>query len=274
MGLLHFALYLLGLVIFLVLTQDIHIFPGAFLSRITYFWQRNKPIPCEVESIFVATKDNVSLELWRYAPCEQSEYSKYVGLVFHGNGASLENFIFVQMWLAEMGIASYGFDYRGFGRSSGWPSERGIYLDSDTVWDYVLRREQLDHSRIIVIGISVGSAPAARIAGLHQPKVLLLSSPFTDLRSVVRAQPIAGLFSSLIWTKFPTISYLKELRQTHLLLAHGLKDNLIPSSHSVELERAYKGQGKVRRLTSPTAGHNGTFYDLRHEIKETLISWL
>ncbi|MCB0353173.1 MAG: alpha/beta fold hydrolase [Bdellovibrionales bacterium] len=271
---LSFFLYALGFVVLLVLTQDLHIFPGAVLSKINFFGQRNKIIPPEVESIFIRSLDGTSLEVWRYAPESETSVNNYVAVIFHGNGGPVENFLFVQMWLAELGIPSYSFDYRGFGRSSGWPSEKGIYKDSDAVWKYVVEREGVTPDQIVVVGISVGSAPAARAAALHHPKLLLLSSAFIDLRSAARAQPVVGLLAPFVWHRFPTKEYVQTLKQTHLLLAHGLKDNIVPPKHSELLEEAYIGDGNVRRLEAKDSGHNLAFYALKDELKESLREWL
>jgi pimeloyl-ACP methyl ester carboxylesterase len=178
------------------------------------------------------------------------------------------------MWLADLGILSYSFDYRGFGRSTGWPSERGFNKDSDSVWSYVTDREGVSAKQIVVVGISVGSAPASRIAAIHQPKLLLLSSAFTDLKSAARAQPVVGLLAPFVWHRFPTVEHVSRLKETHLLLAHGLRDKIVPPHHSEVLREAYVGGGNVRRLTSEDTGHNMAFYGLKDELKEAMLEWL
>lgn len=274
MDLISIALYSLIFIVLLVATQDIHIFPGAFFSKAMYPWQRGKKVPPRVESHFIESTDGTRLEVWRYIPESKADLSGYRAIIFHGNGGPVESFIFIQMWLADLGIASYNFDYRGFGRSGGWPTERGIYRDSDAVWRWVLEREGINPSKLIVIGISVGSGPAARMAALHQPKLLLLSSAFTDLRSTVRSQALVGFLWPFVWSKFPTIDYVKQLKTTHLLIAHGLRDNIVPSSHSIKLEEAYGGSGSVLRFTSEITGHNMAFYDLKDRLKSALIDLL
>ena len=255
-----------GFVILLILTQDLHIFPGVVSSKLNFLSQRRKQTPPNVESLFIKSSDGVNLEVWHHTIEDGVATKPYIALICHGNGGPVEAFLFIQMWLAEQGIPSYSFDYRGFGRSGGWPSEKGIYRDSDAVWEYVRERENIKPENIIVVGISVGSAPAARIAATHHPKLLMLISAFKDLRSTVRAQPIFGLLAPFVWSKFPTMKWVQELDHTHLLIAHGLKDNIVPAFHSEELEKAYSGSGELIRLTSEIAGHNMTFYDLRNKI--------
>src|SRR5690606_31161327 len=114
-------------------------------------------LPPGVESVFVKTPDEKQLEVWRLAVAE----SRYVAIVFHGNAGDVENFFVFQQYLQTLGITSYGFDYRGFGKSSGWPSEEGLYIGSDTVIDYVLDKEGVDPDSLILVGVSIGSGPAS-----------------------------------------------------------------------------------------------------------------
>ena len=120
------------------------------------------------------------------------------------------------------------------------------------------------------MGISVGSGPAARLASIYEPKLLLLCSAFTDMKSTVRAQPLVGLLWPFVWSKFPTIDFVKELKSTSLIIAHGQKDNIVPAVHSERIESAYRGNGRVVRLSSKMAGHNMAFYNLKDELKESL----
>ncbi len=273
MNLFSVVFFSIGFLVLLIVTQDLHIFPGAFTSK-AKFWKRNRKPPPPVESFFVTAQDQIKLEVWRYPAERETDLSQYKAIIFHGNGGPVDDFLFVQMWLSDLGIASYNFDYRGYGRSDGWPGERGIYSDSDAVYSYLLKKENVDSSRILIIGISVGSGPAARIASMHSPKLLLLASAFTDLRSTIRAQPLIGFLAPFVRHKFPTIDYVKTLTSTDLLIAHARNDRIVPWQHSIELEAAYQGSGNLKRLLSEESGHNLAFFALKRELKETLLAWL
>ena len=270
MTVLWIILYMLGFVLLLILTQNVQIFPGAFISKMQFARRQEKQIPPGVESFFLTTPDKVEIEVWRHEETQKSDLSQYIAIVFHGNGGPVENFIFTQMWLGELGIASYGFDYRGFGRSCGWPSEKGMYTDSDTVVEHVLKREEIDASKVIIVGISVGSAPAARAASLHGVRLLILSSAFTDLRSAARAQPLLGWLAPFVWYQLPTKQFVSELGETHLLLARGMQDRIVPPDHSSQLLASYRGSGYNELLSSDVAGHNMTFFALKDELKAEL----
>lgn len=268
--LIEFLLQVLGCFVFvaivMVVTQDLQLFPGAVLSLFRGRERKPRSLPQGVESTFITTDDGCRLEVW-YLPAEAPSCPlPYVGVIFHGNAGSLENFFLMQLWFQELNIPSYSFDFRGFGHSSGWPSERGLERDSDAVWRYVLEREQIDPSRIIVCGFSVGGAPASRIAALHQPRLLILVSSFTSVLHLLREHPLLKYLARFCWSKLPTVDNIAALKQTSLLLLHGENDTIIPAYHSSALQAAYTGSAKCELILLPNAGHNDVFFVGRKQL--------
>jgi uncharacterized protein len=274
MSALWFIAQIIGFLVLIVLTQDIHVFPGVLFSLFKSSSRDPKTLPSGVESAFITTVDGKRLEVWHLPAAEGIGRLPYVGIVFHGNGASLEKFIALQLWFHYMGIPSYGFDYRGFGKSTGWPSEKGIDRDSDALWDYIVRREQIDASRVIVLGYSVGGAPAARVAAIHQPRLLVLVSAFTTLKNAIREQPLLGFLAPFCWYKLATIDYVRKLRVSSLILAHGERDSLVLPHHTADLRDAYAGTGGVERITSKTAGHNTVFFVIQDELANAVTRYI
>jgi uncharacterized protein len=265
------VLYGIGFLVFIGLTQSVYVFPGAFFSLFQSKTRRPKTLPSDVESIFIETSDHKKLEVWRLSASDH-EPSKYVAIIFHGNGGTLENFFLTQLFFQELGITSYGFDYRGYGKSSGWPNEKGLEIDSDTLWQYVINRENISPQNIIILGVSLGSALATRIASIHQPDMLILVSGFTDLRSVVNDNILTKIFSPLVYYKLQTIKYIKNLKTTKLILLCASKDTTVRPWHSDKLEAAYTGDKNVIKLICNESGHNGVFYSLRHELKKAITA--
>lgn len=274
MDLLYYLLLILGFIVLLIVTQSIQVFPGALFSIFNRRTRDASTLHPGMESSFIETADGKSIEVWRLPCTEAPPVPPYVGVVFHGNGGSLENFLFPQLWFQELGLTSYGFDYRGFGKSSGWPSEEGLYLDSDAVWRYIMEREKIDPKCIVVCGISLGGAPAARIASKHKVKALILVSAFTGIKQVIKEQSLIGLLAPFVWYKFPTIDYVRGLKDTQLILACGGGDEIVHSSHAQELADAYAGTGKVKHLICESAGHNATFFALKRELAAALLEGL
>ena len=192
--------------------------------------------------------------MWRVSPVERR--FRQVALVFHGKGDDLNRAVHYQAWLRDQGFLSYGFDYRGYGNSTGFPSEGGLYLDSEAVYRRVIEREGVRPQDIMAFGVSLGSGPAAYLASRHPLGTLALLAPYTSISDVVRGTRFLRLLTPFLWYSFPVRSYMKELRHTCVVLAHGKRDSVIPWSHSQALEAAYRGESRVSLLLNTDAEHN------------------
>ena len=91
-------------------------------------------VPEGVKSFVIKTSDGEELETWRMSATQKDKNYPKMAIVFHGNAASVRTTYGYQDALNRVGIPSYSFDYRGIGRSTGWPSEKGLYKDSEAVW--------------------------------------------------------------------------------------------------------------------------------------------
>jgi pimeloyl-ACP methyl ester carboxylesterase len=233
-----------------VLTQPFQVFPGVLAH-----WGGPRPEPPPwAEQSFIVTADGKSLEAWRVTPSER--HFRQVAIVFHGNGDVLARAVRYQAWLREQGFLSYGFDYRGYGNSSGFPSEGGLYLDAEAVYQHVITREGLRPQDIMAFGISLGSGPAAYIASRHPIGTLALLSPYTSIPNVVRGMGLVGILAPFVWYSFPVENFIKELRDTCVVLAHGKRDTVIPWTHSQILQTKYVGASRVALLANDEGGHN------------------
>ncbi len=250
----------------IISTQNLQIFPGAVSSIFDSKIRNSNELPENVESIFVTTADNEKLELWRL----EQPSSKQVAVIFHGNGADVANFFPYQQYFASIGITSYGFDYRGYGKSSGWPSERGLYLDGQAVIHYILEREKISLKEIVIVGISIGSGAAAHMAAEFNPGALILFSPFASLAEAVRNVPLFGLLSKFTMYDFSVKEDVQRLNTSCLILAHGEKDNVIPIEQGKDVFDAYRGTSFSKFLISPTASHNDILFKIYPEVTTSI----
>lgn len=256
--------------VLLVLTQDKQIHPGASLNPFRSHERIRGTLPSGVESIFVKTKDAKSVEAWRLAGTAGVRPEKLVAIIAHGNGGDVSAFFDYQTWLQSLGVTSYGFDYRGYGLSSGWPSETGIYADITAVFDYAASRENVSPDQIIVVGISLGTGPASWLAKEREAKLLILFAPYESLSSRVQELPLSGYFYHFLWYTFPTAEYVGQLSKTCLIIAHGEKDVVIPFHHGQRVRDAYKGACGAHFIRTPDAGHNDLFYVLKDDLTESV----
>ena len=168
--------------------QEVLIFPGLLASS------KNAEIttPNGAESFFVNTTDGESINAWRLAAFKNEE-TKKTALIFHGNADSLRSAHNYQKFFKSLGITSYIFSYRGYGLSSGWPSEEGLYLDGSALTEEILRRENIDPKELIVVGVSIGTGPASFIAKKYSVGTLILYSPYTSLPDLIKEKPLSAL---------------------------------------------------------------------------------
>lgn len=247
-----------------ILTQDIQVFPGTIGSLLG-----NPPIaPKDVEEILLPTHDGERIVVWRVEATTPKR--KQVVFILHGNAETVANALYVQRWLQSLGFTSYALDYRGFGKSSGWPSERGIYIDADATIKLILRREQIIPTNLIVLGNSIGAGPAAYVAAKYKSGTLVLIAPYTSLTNVVSEIPLLGYLSPFLWTSFPTKEFIGKLSDTCVVAAHGRNDSTIPYHHSLELKNSYKGARSYVLLSSDVAGHNDIFASVYENVGKAI----
>jgi len=225
------------------------IFPGAFYKGAPF------EAPPGVEEFKTTT--------------EPADSGGRVAILFHGNGGDISSFLSYQVWLAELGITSYSFDYRGYGKSSGWPSEKGFLTDGRGVISYVTRAEKISKGDLVFIGISLGTAPAARLAVEYEVAALVLFSPFISLKAVASE----GMFFwavPFLFYAFDVATAVSELQDTCLLIAHGNLDHIIPYAHAETVLRSYQGQAYSELITAARAGHNNILHHTRDALGAAL----
>ena len=134
-------------------------------------------------------------------------------------------------------IAVFAYDYRGYGKSQGEPSEQGLYLDADAASDWLCNRGNLQPSEIIVMGRSLGGAVAVDLASRNGANALVVESSFTSFPDIFREKTCGLLSGKRLKAKFDSRSKI-GCYQGPILISHGVKDRLIPFHHGVELAEA------------------------------------
>ena len=156
-------------------------------------------------------------------------------LVVHGRSANIASRLPVMKRLVADGLGVFMFDYRGYGASSGRPSEP--HLTEDTVAAYRwLRRKGIAARQIVVVGQSLGNAPAAALAA-HEPiGALLLVSPFTSLPNAMADRLPWLPIQFLPWTRnrFDVGASISHFEGPVLLIASET-DGLVPISDARKL---------------------------------------
>lgn len=208
----------------------------------------------DYETVFLDTPDGEMLAGW-WVPAKPE---RAVVLYCHGNSGNISHCLDVVDAFRKMGLSTFVFDYRGFGHSTGKPSEGGFVLDSETAWKFLVEKKSIPRERIILFGSSMGGALASRLARLHGPGLLILESSFTSLNDVVKDSAPPWLPSEyFIYSKFRTREYVKEVK-CPVLIIHSKDDTLISVRHGMELYEAAKGEKEFMVIRGP---HGAGFSD-------------
>ena len=255
---LRIAISTFAIALLVVLTQDVQIFPGA-ASPSSFFAEPTRDpatLPQGVESTFVETADGERLEMWRLP----AEASPGAALIFHGNAGDVSNFLSYQQFFQALGVTSYGFDYRGFGKSTGWPSEEGLYADGRAAVRFVLEREKIPVEALTIVGISIGVGPAIKIAHEISAATVLLVTPYISLPAVIKTVPLFGFLHPFSFYTFPVEEIASKLRAPCVTIVHGDRDEVIPHAQGQAVFRAIAPELLPSFISVPNGRHNDAFF--------------
>ena len=143
-------------------------------------------------------------------------------------------------------------DYRGYGKSEGAISGQNQFFgDIQTVYDTLKTRYA--ENRIIVLGYSIGTGPASKIASANNPALLILQAPYYSLTDMMRhTYPIIPTF--ILKYKFETNRYLKHCKSP-VVIFHGNRDEVIYYGSSLKLRSHFKQHDTL--ITLEGQSHNG-----------------
>ena len=199
------------------------------------------------EDVRIVTADGSRLHGW-FLPAVGN--AKGTVLHLHGNAANVSNHLPLVSWLPARGYNVLMLDYRGFGRSEGKPSLDGVVDDAAAALAYLRTRPDVDATRLIVFGQSIGGATALRLLAQDARGVRLgvIDSAFASYRGIARdataggpLAPIAALTVGVLPgpDKDP-ITALKSIR-VPLIFVHGARDTIIAAVNSEKLHAAASG---------------------------------
>lgn len=230
----------------------------VFQSRFIYFpemGRQDKATPALLrlpfEEVRIATADGETLHGW-FVPAADARATV---LFFHGNAGSIVHRLDWLPMFQQLRLSVLMVDYRGFGASTGRPTEAGTYADAEAAWRYLKENRRLSPDRIVVFGESLGGAVAAHLAARTQPAALVLHSAFTSAPDLA-----ADLYPFLPTRRltrydYDTLGSVKSVRRP-LLIAHSPQDEIVPIAHGRRLHEAASGDKEWIELAG---SHNDGF---------------
>ena len=226
----------------------------------------------QYEDVELETSDGLKLHGW-FLPAPSGFYNKrtQTWLWFHGNGGNVGTRV-GQLERAhhELGVHQFIFDYRGYGRSEGKPTERGTYADARAALSYLRSRPELDQERIVYFGHSLGAAVCIELALDNPPYGMALINPFSsikDMAALALSVPFAGLFVRRHYNSVQRISRV----HAPLLVIHSELDEIVPYEQGLKLYRA--ANRPKRFVTLWGATHNNAQYVAADALARSLVEF-
>jgi len=203
------------------------------------------------EDLTLLTSDGEKIRAW-FIPAKSPRGTL---LFCHGNAGNISHRLDSLKLFYDLGLDVLIFDYRGYGESTGSPTEEGTYRDAETAWDFLVNEKEVSPERIVVFGRSLGGAVAACLAKEKEPGALIVESVFSsvgDIGSEVYPFLPVRLISRF---KYNTRAYVQKI-SCPILVVHSPEDDIIPYHHGRRVFEAAKDPKEFLKLQG---SHNEGF---------------
>lgn len=214
----------------LYLSQDVMMFPTHLAGP-----ARSAPADprASVMTLDIEGEEGQVYAWFLPAPSAVPDRPAPVVVIFHGNGEVIDDRDgFIDGYHA-LGCSVLLPEYRGYGNADGRPSEKGIVADAVRFYDQLVRRPDVDRSRIVFHGRSLGGGVAVQLAAQRPPAALILQSSFTSAAMMAHSYAVPAF---LVKNPFRTDKVLPGL-DLPTLIVHGTYDSVVPVEHGRQLSR-------------------------------------
>ena len=214
----------------------------------------------------IRTSDGETLHGW-WVPADKARGTV---LFLHGNAGNISHRLDYLLMFNRLGHSTFIVDYRGYGRSSGEPSEEGTYRDAEAAWDYLRQARSVRQQDLVIVGESLGGGVATWLAARVPPRALLLFSTFTSVND---------LGSEIYW--FLPVRLINRIRYDNLgnlerisapiFVAHSRDDEIVPYAHG---RRLFEAAREPKEFLEMRGSHNEGLVFARKEWMAQLGSFL
>lgn len=187
------------------------------------------------ELVTYRTSDGIDLT----AGYRAADPGKPTILYFHGNGTVWPSSIVATDTMVPAGYGVLAAEYRGYAGNPGSPSEEGLYRDGRAAMAW-LREQGIEERKVFIVGNSIGSGVATRLASETDPAALVLISPFASLKQLAGEKLWWLPTSLLLRDRYDNATALEGVSAPTLVM-HGDADTLIPASHGEQLAKSKPG---------------------------------
>ena len=234
----------------------------SFLDQMmVYFPERElSATPADVglayEDVSLTAADGTKLRGW-HVPGESSTTLLWL----HGNAGNISHRVDnIAMLVRNTGFGVFIIDYRGYGRSEGKPSEKGLYMDAEAAFEHMTSDLDLDPEEdIVLFGRSLGVGVAVEMATRHRVRSVVVESGFTSVREMSKSSGMGALsilLLPLIDARYDSLSKMGSTLSP-VMVIHGDRDEMVPFEMA---EKIFAAAPEPKRFYAiPGASHNDTY---------------
>jgi fermentation-respiration switch protein FrsA (DUF1100 family) len=245
------ALAYIGVIVVLMLLENRLLFHPL---RASVSWE--EPPNERVQDVELQTASGVRIHAW-WCPPAKWEPSQGAMLYCHGNAGNLSHRAGpIAQWQRELREAVLIFDYPGYGRSEGWPSEAGCYAAADAAFDWLTQVKKVRPEDLLLYGGSLGGGVAVDLASRRPHRALILVKTFTSIPDAARSLYPWVPTHWLMRNRFDNLRKIPHCIRP-IFIAHGTADLLVPFTLG---ERLFEAAHEPKYfLPMPGIGHNEGF---------------
>lgn len=244
-----------------------------YVAACAYMWAMQKQIVFLPSPIFQTTPDRLGMKFeelriavgggtdkaelhgW-WIPSDKTDAATLFYL--HGNYRNIANNLEHTLRLHNLGYNVLLVDYRGFGKSTGKPSEENAYRDAEAAWQYLLKVRNIKPSKAFIYGHSLGGSIAVDLAA-HHPEAagVITESTFTSMQAMGEIEYGFLPVRLLINQRFDTLEKIKQLK-IPLLMIHGTWDKKVPVEMAKQLYAAVPQPKSLLLIEGGEHNNSGT----------------
>ena len=219
-------------------------FPSAWTEG---RWSQISGLP--LEEVWIPTGKGVRVFGWYV----QTESAQPVLLWCHGNAGNIANRLENLAELYRRGLSVFIFDYRGYGKSSGSPTESGLYQDALAAYDFLTKQRHIQPERLVIFGRSMGSAVAAEVTSRRPAAGLILEGSFPSIQSMADVHYLGLPARWFVEAEFNLGQKVTRISIPKLFI-HGERDTIVPIQLGKQVYEA--APNPKEWFTVVRAGHN------------------
>jgi fermentation-respiration switch protein FrsA (DUF1100 family) len=191
------------------------------------------PAALQVQDVWLRTPDGTRIHAWWFPqPGAQGAV-----LFCHGNAGNLSHRTqMIAGLIRSLGESVLIFDYPGYGKSAGRPSEAGCYAAADATYDWLTQVAGIPGEQVVLFGESLGGGVATELASRRPHRALVLVKTFTSIPDMARQHWLTSASSGLVQNRFDNLAKIGGCARP-VFIAHGDRDRVIPLSQGQELYR-------------------------------------